>query len=108
MQTEQPKKDQPTNIAASASATALPATPNSPDSSEATDPNLSAAPPSRTFEFPCRNLRSKEMYYQSYGAPDDDFSSGIYWCGRTQENFGPDGEPCSKGDCGAKRTCYIE
>lgn len=55
---------------------------------------------------PCRNLRSKEMFYEPYGAPEDQFSSGIYWCGKTQENFGPDGEPCGKSECCAQRSCY--
>lgn len=55
---------------------------------------------------PCRDLRSKEMYYQSPGQPDDEFSSGIYWCVRTQENAGPDGQPCGKCECGPARACY--
>lgn len=60
-----------------------------------------------SMKIPCRHLRSKEMYYQDYGAPDDEFSSGIYWCGKTQENFGPDGAPCGKGECSGERTCYL-
>jgi hypothetical protein len=59
------------------------------------------------LKIPCRHLRSKEMYYQDYGAADDEFSSGVYWCGKTQENFGPDGEPCSRGNCSGERTCYL-
>ena len=55
---------------------------------------------------PCHHLRSKEMYYQDYGQADDAFSSGIYWCGKTQENFGPDGEPCGKSNCCSGRACY--
>jgi hypothetical protein len=47
------------------------------------------------------------MYYQSYGQEDDEFSSGIFWCGRTQENFGPDGEPCGKQHCCSGRSCYL-
>lgn len=71
-----------------------------------------AAAPGEALSFsalkvPCRHLRSKEMYYQEYGAPEDEFSSGIYWCGKTQENFGPDGEPCSKGHCSGERACYL-
>jgi len=58
------------------------------------------------LQIHCRHLRSKEMYYQDYGQADDEFSSGIYWCGKTQENFGPDGEPCSKGECCSGRACY--
>ena len=53
---------------------------------------------------PCRHLRCKEMYYQ--GQPEDDCASGIYWCLRTQENNGPDGQSCSKCECGQERACY--
>jgi len=59
------------------------------------------------LQIHCRHLRSKEMYYQDYGQADDEFSSGIYWCGKTQENFGPDGEPCSKGEKYSERACYV-
>ena len=38
-------------------------------------------------------MRSKEMYYEGHGQEDDEFSSGVFWCGKTQENFGPDGQP---------------
>ena len=60
-----------------------------------------------SLKIPCRHLRSKEMYYQDYGAEDDAFSSGIYWCGKTQENFGPDGEACGKSECSCERACYL-
>ena len=56
-------------------------------------------------QIPCRFLRCKEMYYQA--RDDDEFSSGIYWCSRTQEPFGPDGEPCGKKQCCTSRTCYV-
>ena len=59
------------------------------------------------FQTPCRHLRSKEMYYQSPDQLDDEFSSGVYWCGKTQENFGPDGEPCGKSECCSGRTCCV-
>ena len=55
----------------------------------------------------CRNLRSKEMYYESPGQEEDEFASGVYWCGKTQENFGPDGQPASKSECCAGRACYV-
>ena len=57
--------------------------------------------------FPCRFLRSKEMHYLSPGAEDDEFSSGIYWCNKTHENFGPDGEEVGKRHCCAGRNCYL-
>ena len=59
------------------------------------------------LQLPCRHLRSKEMYHQDYGQAEDEFSSGIYWCGKTQENFGPDGQSCGKGECCATRPCYL-
>jgi hypothetical protein len=47
------------------------------------------------------------MYYQDFGAPEDPYSSGIYWCGRTQEGFGPDGHSCGKDECSGQRSCYL-
>jgi hypothetical protein len=61
--------------------------------------------PSAAMPLPCRYLRCKEMYYQ--GSEDDAFAGGAYWCNRTQEPFGPDGEPCGKKECCANRTCYV-
>ena len=58
-----------------------------------------------TFQPPCRQLRSKEMYY--HGAEDDEFASGIHWCQQTNEAFGPDGEPCSKAKCCEGRACFV-
>jgi hypothetical protein len=58
-------------------------------------------------DLPCRNLRSKEMYYQPYGQEDDEFSSGVYWCLRTQELFGPDGQPADRKQCCASRSCHV-
>lgn len=57
------------------------------------------------YRSPCRHLRSKEMYYQ--GQDDDAFASGIYWCSKTQENFGPDGISAEKNQCCAGRACYV-
>lgn len=67
---------------------------------------MSNSEPAPQIQIPCRNLRSKEMYYQALGQEDDQFSSGLYWCGRTQETFGPDGQPVSKGDCCNGRPCF--
>ncbi len=53
-------------------------------------------------------MRSKEMYYQGAGQEDDPFSSGIFWCKQTHENFGPDGQPCGKTECCAGRSCYLD
>ena len=42
---------------------------------------------------PCKFLRSKEMFY-------------VFWCSKSQEAFGPDGEPADKCDCNDARKCY--
>ncbi len=57
------------------------------------------------FRIPCRHLRNKEMYYN---APDDDaYASGAFWCARTHECFGPDGQAADKADCREGRSCYL-
>lgn len=70
--------------------------------------NRNQPAPASPAGAPCRHLRSKEMYYQPYAAPEDEFSSGVYWCGKTLENYGPDGEPCSRGQCRAQRACFLD
>ena len=59
------------------------------------------------IRIPCQHLRNKEMYYQEPGQEDDQFSSGLFWCGKTHEGFGPDGQPASKNECCMGRSCYI-
>jgi hypothetical protein len=58
------------------------------------------------FSFPCKHLRSKEMYYQDRPLEEDDYSSGVYWCSRTHETFGPDGREVSRPECKAPRACF--
>jgi hypothetical protein len=69
---------------------------------------MSSPENSAKFEVRCRHLRNKEMYYHSHGQEEDEFASGIHWCAKTQEAFGPDGEPTGKTDCCAGRACYVE
>ena len=66
--------------------------------------NNSETPPQ--FQARCRHLRSKEMYHQAAGQPDDEFASGQFWCAKSQENFGPDGQPVSGTECCASRSCF--
>jgi len=73
---------------------------NSQPDTRMTDANEPAG-----FEIPCRNLRNKEMYYQA--PEEDEYASGIFWCGKTHESFGPDGEPVSKKQCCEGRSCYL-
>lgn len=70
------------------------------------DETQNSAPVQSSVPIPCRHIRCKETFYQEPGQPEDEFSSGIYWCVRTQENAGPDGQSCSKCECGPERACY--
>ncbi len=54
----------------------------------------------------CKHIRSKEMYYQNLGQDNDPFASGIFWCTKTHEGFGPDGQPVGKKECCANRPCF--
>jgi hypothetical protein len=61
----------------------------------------------KIVQIPCRHLRSKEMFHQEIGESDDhECASGLYWCGRSQESFGPDGEAVEKSSCCQGRSCY--
>ena len=59
------------------------------------------------FAIPCRYLRTNKMFH---GAPDeeiDESEAGMFWCEKTRETFGPDGECVGKSDCGSDRSCYL-
>jgi len=62
-------------------------------------------PTTARFQTPCRYLRNKEMYYGQQD--DDEFASGLCWCDKTQESFGPDGAAATKLECCAGRSCYV-
>jgi len=66
---------------------------------------MNEATETRNLQIPCRHLRSKEMYYSA--ADDDEFASGAYWCGKSHESFGPDGQPADKKECCEGRSCYL-
>jgi hypothetical protein len=57
------------------------------------------------LKTPCRHLRCKEMYYQA--PTEGGFASGVHWCSKTQENYGPDGDPVDKTACCTGRKCYV-
>jgi hypothetical protein len=67
--------------------------------------NSPETPPQR--QPACQKLRSKEMFYYSAGDEDDQYSSGIYWCLKTNEGFGPDGQPAGRTECCPGRSCYV-
>jgi len=62
----------------------------------------------KQLQSPCRHLRNKEMHYQTPGQEDDEFASGLHWCSKTQESFGPDGQQAGKSECCAGRDCYVD
>ena len=61
---------------------------------------------SARLQLTCPKLRSKEMYHDTPGEEDEAFSSGLYWCLKTHESFGPDGKPVGKEECCEGRGCY--
>lgn len=54
----------------------------------------------------CKCMRSKEMYHEAYGKEDDLYASGIYWCNKTYETFGPDGLEVGSEECLPGRECF--
>lgn len=56
---------------------------------------------------PCGDLRSKGMYINA-GLPEDQAvtGDGHFWCLRTMESYGPDGEGIGRRECGPGRDCY--
>lgn len=64
------------------------------------------------LQVACRSLRHKLMYVDERqstpGLVDDSSDTRVFWCVRTQEVLGPDGEPVSPTDCDRARSCYCE
>ena len=58
----------------------------------------------------CLHLRHKLMYvdarHMQRGMVDDSSDTRVFWCSKTQDCLGPDGEPVSPGDCSQGRQCY--
>lgn len=61
----------------------------------------------KKINFPCKCLRSKEMFYGEAAGEDSLFAGGVYWCTRTQDALGPDGQPVERQECMESRTCYL-
>ena len=55
---------------------------------------------------PCKFLRSKEMFHEDAAGEEGEFASDVFWCSKSQEAFGLDGEPAGKCDCTNARKCY--
>ena len=58
----------------------------------------------------CMNLRHKLMFvderHMQRGMTDNSSDTRVFWCKKTQDCLGPDGEPVSPGDCSNGRACY--
>ena len=59
------------------------------------------------FVIPCRYLRSNKMFHGAPDEPIDESDNGLFWCEKTRETFGPDGECVGKSDCERGRSCYV-
>lgn len=65
--------------------------------------------PANGPQFPCKHLRSHEMYFQGSPLdPEDEYSSGVYQCQKTFDAVGPDGEPVDRQECTPDRDCFEE
>lgn len=47
------------------------------------------------------------MYYEGGTQQADEFASGVFWCTKTHEGFGPDGQPVGKAHCCTGRPCFV-
>ena len=54
----------------------------------------------------CRHIRSQESFYSNTPLKEDQFHSGVYWCGLSGEGMGPDGQCAGTGECSATRECF--
>jgi hypothetical protein len=56
----------------------------------------------------CKHLRAKEMFYNTGRSDEDRYKNSIFWCLRTQEIFGPDGDLVGRTECSSGRSCYSQ
>ncbi len=58
----------------------------------------------------CQSIRHKLMYvderHATPGLVDDSSDTRVFFCVKTQESLGPDGEAVSPTDCTHGRACY--
>ena len=70
------------------------------------NPEIQTETQRRSFDPPCKHLRSKEMFHEDAAGEEGEFASDVFWCSKSQEAFGLDGEPADKCDCTNARKCY--
>lgn len=58
----------------------------------------------------CKSLRHKLMYvderHARRGVVDDSSDTRVFFCVRSGDSLGPDGEPVSPSECATSRSCY--
>lgn len=58
----------------------------------------------------CHNLRHKMMYVDQRqdirGLVDDNSDTRVYFCSKTHEVLGPDGDPVTPDHCQSGRGCH--
>jgi hypothetical protein len=57
----------------------------------------------------CRSLRTKTAFGSDGSGGEwkfGDSTTAVYWCLRTMETFGPDGNFCHAHSCGPHRRCH--
>ena len=64
------------------------------------------------LQIACHSLRHKMMYVderqQSVGLVDDSSDTRVFWCSKTQDALGPDGESVDAQMCSPTRSCYCK
>ena len=78
------------------------------------EPGVEGVPPV-VLQVACMNLRHKLMYCDERqaraGQVDDSSDTRVFYCVKTQESLGPDGEVVGVKECqggnGAARSCYV-
>jgi len=69
-------------------------------------------PPAVHLKVACQRLRHKMMYVdarqQQFGMVDDGSDTRVFWCSKTQDALGPDGDAVSPTDCQPGRNCYCK
>ncbi len=62
------------------------------------------------LKIACLNIRHKLMYvddrHATVGLVDDSSDTRVFFCVKTQESLGPDGQAVSPTDCKNSRSCY--
>jgi len=62
------------------------------------------------LQVSCLHIRHKLMYvderHAQRGMIDNSSETRVFWCSKTQESLGPDGEAVSVDECAPSRSCY--